>query len=71
LENSNTIQTDIFYKRNLISVDEDDNKFVDTYISSNSDYLVTNNHHFNSLKSISFPKINVINLNEYFNLFEV
>ena len=30
LENSNTVQTDIFYKWNLITSDPDDNKFVDT-----------------------------------------
>lgn len=68
LENGNTIQTDIFYKWNLINSDVDDNKFVDTAISSNSEYLVTSDRHFNVLKSISFPKINVISLDDFLSL---
>ena len=45
-----------YYKFNLLK-DEDDNKFVDCYISSNSNVLVTHDSDFNSLKNIDFPKV--------------
>ncbi len=50
---------------NLIEADKDDNKFIDCAIASNADYIVTNDKHFNILKSIEFPKINVINFEEF------
>lgn len=53
---------DVFFRFNLISFDEDDNKFVDCAVASNADYLVTNDSHFAILKHISFPRISVINL---------
>lgn len=52
----------IYYKWNLIEVDKDDNKFVDAYIVGGSDYLVTNDKHFNVLKTIDFPAVNIISL---------
>jgi uncharacterized protein len=64
LENTNSIFTDIFYRWNLIQMDFDDNKFVDTAISSNSNYIITNDSHFKILKSLDFPIVNVINLDE-------
>lgn len=37
-----------FYHFNLITVDPDDNKFVDCAISANAHYIVTNDHHYGS-----------------------
>jgi putative PIN family toxin of toxin-antitoxin system len=51
-----------FYKWNLIFFDADDNKFVDCALNSGADYLITNDKHFNLLKSIEFPKIEVIDI---------
>ena len=69
LNNSNTIQIDrIFYKWNLISVDKDDNKFIDAYITGSSDYLVTNDKHFDVLQTIDFPSVNVISLKDFLQL---
>ena len=42
----NVIKTNIYYNWNLISVDPDDNKFVDCAVAVNADYLVTNDKHF-------------------------
>ena len=50
-----------FYHFNLITVDPDDNKFVDCAISANAHYIVTNDHHYDVLKDIDFPKVNVVN----------
>jgi len=65
---SNVEKFDIYYNWKIITVDFDDNKFVDLAISSNSDYLVTNDKHFNILQNIEFPKVNVISLDNFLEL---
>jgi putative PIN family toxin of toxin-antitoxin system len=55
----------IFYKWYLIDRDKDDNKFADLYIAANGDYLVTNDTHFNEVKMLRFPPINVVTLEEF------
>ena len=45
LEASNVISVSTYYNWNLITIDSDDNKFSDAYISGNADYLVTNDSH--------------------------
>jgi putative PIN family toxin of toxin-antitoxin system len=57
----NTEYVTPYYRFNLITKDYDDNKFVDCCISSNASYIVTNDHHFDVLKGIKFPRVNVIN----------
>ena len=57
-----------YYKFNLITADVDDNKFVDCAIASQSDYLVTNDKHFDVLKEIPFPKVNVISASNFLNI---
>jgi len=61
----NVIKTDTYYKWNLITADPDDNKFVDCALNAGADYLVTNDRHFNILKSIDFPPIEVIDLETF------
>jgi len=56
------------YKYNLIPNDQDDNKFVDCYLASESDYLVTNDRHFNKLKKLKHPKINILSIDEFYEL---
>jgi putative PIN family toxin of toxin-antitoxin system len=71
LKQPNSIHTEIFYRWGLIHVDYDDNKFVDTAISSISDYVVTVDGHFKILKDIPFPKVIVLNLNEFLEIIEI
>lgn len=59
-----------FFKWNLISKDESDNKFVDCAIIGGADYIVTNDKHFNTLKQIDFPKVNVISIDEFIKILE-
>ena len=54
-----------FYHFNLIIVDPDDNKFVDCAISANAHYIVTNDHHYDVLKDIDFPKVNIVNIQQF------
>ena len=63
LDNVNQIQ--IYFNFNLIKNDPDDNKFVDCAISSNADFLLTNDRDFNILKKTAFPKVNVVNIEEF------
>lgn len=56
----NVVFVTVYFRWNLIAADADDNKFSDCAVAGNADYLVTNDAHFNVLKSISFPKIEVI-----------
>jgi uncharacterized protein len=65
LKQRNTIQTEIYYRWGLITTDFDDNKFLDTAISANADYLVTLDRHFSVIKSIPFPKVEIISLEEF------
>ena len=41
----------------LIENDPDDNKFVDAAIAANADCIITNDRHFNSLKTKEFPSV--------------
>jgi len=64
----NVIRIEPFFKWNLISQDPDDNKFVDSAISGSADYLVTNDKHFDGLKKIGFPKVEVIRAEDFLQL---
>jgi putative PIN family toxin of toxin-antitoxin system len=60
----NVFYSRIFFRWSLIS-DPDDNKFVDCYVASGAHYLITHDSHFSVLKSIVFPKVNVVSLEEF------
>ncbi len=61
----NVVLVTPFFKWNLITDDSDDNKFVDCYLISNSNVLVSNDKHFRCLKSIDFPTINTTNIDKF------
>lgn len=41
----------------LITDDPDDDKFVDAYVASNADMIITNDRHYKVLEKIKFPPI--------------
>ena len=53
-----------YYKFGLLN-DEDDNKFVDCAIASNADFIVSHDRDFNVLQQIDFPKVLVINSDQF------
>ena len=57
-----------YFHFNLITIDPDDNKFVDCAIASNAKFIVSNDRHYNVLKDIPYPKIEVITIQEFLNL---
>ncbi|MCL2073606.1 MAG: putative toxin-antitoxin system toxin component, PIN family [Marinilabiliaceae bacterium] len=61
----NTLLITPFFKWNLITSDLDDNKFVDCALNAGADYIVTNDNHFNILKSLHFPPIKVVNIETF------
>ena len=65
LKSQNSIQITPHFKWDLIIVDPDDNKFVDCALNAGADYIVTDDRHFNILKSFDFPKIKVVNIETF------
>ena len=65
LRASNTLRVDAHFRFGLIVSDPDDNKFVDCAIQANAHYIVTNDHHYDVLRHIDFPKVGVIKLMDF------
>lgn len=59
-----------YFRWNLIVADPDDNKFADLAIAANADFLVTNDKHFNVLKTIDFPKLTVCKAEDFKTIIE-
>lgn len=53
-----------YFNFKLISADPDDNKFIDCALAANAKYVVTEDSHFEILKHIDFPKVNLISLDD-------
>jgi len=65
INRSNTRHIEVYYHFDLIKADKDDNKFVDCAIKATAKYIVSNDHHFDILKQIPFPKVEVIDINKF------
>lgn len=65
LERKNVKLITPFYNWNLITADPDDNKFVDCAIAANAKFIVTEDHHFDILRNVPFPKVNVISIDSF------
>jgi len=68
LEAPNVLSIRTHYRWNMIVAYPDDNKFTDAYINGNADYLITNDAHFNAVKNVEFPKINILSPDEFIKL---
>lgn len=65
LNRPNVIKVTPTFFFNLIVADPDDNKFVDCAICGTAELIVTNDAHFNVLKTIEFPVVDVKNIREF------
>jgi uncharacterized protein len=65
MESENVEYLEPYYKWQLIEADKDDNKFVDCAISGNALFIVSNDKHFNILKEIDFPKVEVVKVDDF------
>lgn len=66
LANVNMVQPS--YRWRLIETDLDDNKYCDCAIAGQADFIVTEDKHFNILKSIPFPAIDTVNTDQFIQL---
>ena len=71
LNSENVVFAHPTFRFNLITADPDDNKFVDCAIVANADYIVSQDKHFNVLKKIDFPKVNIINIDTFSNMISI
>ena len=61
-----TYYRESYFRFHLLSdIDKDDDKFVDCAITSGADYIVTEDSHFNHIKTIPFPQLNILTLDEF------
>ena len=65
LNRPNVIKVTPTFFFNLIVADPDDNKFVDCAICGTAELIVTNDAHFNVLKAIEFPVVDVKSIQEF------
>ena len=61
-------RVETFFRYNLIQADKDDNKFVDCALACNAKYIVTEDSHFDVLKEIDFPKVDIICLKDFISI---
>lgn len=64
----NVRKLDPHFRFRMIKADEDDNKFVDCAIVANAGYIVTEDHHFDVLREIKFPAVNIIGIEDFVRL---
>jgi len=65
INRTNLIRVTPTWHFNLIEVDPDDNKFVDCAVCGQAEFLISNDRHYNILKSIFFPQLNVVKIQDF------
>ena len=61
----NTLKISPTFRFLLIKADPDDDKFVDCAVAGNADFIVSHDNHFNILKTIDFPVVEVLTIEEF------
>ena len=67
-ESPDVVVQQVYYNWKAIEADPDDNKFFDIAVAANADFLITNDHHFDVAKNLSFPNINIISSEDFLSL---
>ncbi|RKR85077.1 putative PIN family toxin of toxin-antitoxin system [Mucilaginibacter gracilis] len=49
----------------LVENDKDDNKFVDCYVASQADFIISNDRHLHQIKNNQFPHISILRYEEF------
>lgn len=65
INRTNLVRVNPTWHFNLITLDPDDNKFVDCAVCGQAEYLISNDRHYNILKEIYFPQLNLIRLQDF------
>lgn len=53
-----------YFHFHLIVADPDDDKFVDCAIAGNAKFIVTDDSHYDVLRTIDFPKVDIVRLDD-------
>ena len=64
----NLHKVEVYFEWKLIDKDPDDNKYVDAAVVGSVDFIVSNDQHFKILNSVDFPKVNVIDIDQFLSL---
>lgn len=64
VNNPYTLFVTPYFHFDLIKTDPDDNKFVDCAIAGNARFIVTEDRHYDILKEIDFPKVDLVKLDD-------
>lgn len=67
-ESPHVILQQVYYNWRAIEEDADDNKFFDIAVAGNADFLVTNDHHFDIVKTLPFPRVNIISSDKFLSI---
>ena len=68
LQLPHVVQVAPAYRYHLIAADADDNKFVDCAIAANAKCIVTNDVHFQTLRKVPFPKVELVDIDVFMGL---
>lgn len=58
----------VHFNWKLIEKDEYDNKFIDAFVASGADWLISNDSTVINLNNNNFPPLNILTLEEFSNL---
>ncbi len=70
LELPNVVLIHPHYQWHLIQADQDDNKYCDCAIASQSSFIVSEDRHFDILRGIPFPSLSVVSIDEFLKLIQ-
>ncbi len=71
LNRKNVRKLEPSFEFHCIVADPDDDKFVDCAVAGNAKYIVSQDHHFNVLKQISFPHVEVVTIQQFLKELEI
>ena len=68
LNRNNLVRVNPTWHFDLITEDPDDNKFVDCAVCGQAEYIVSNDRHYEILKSVFFPQLNIVKIQDFIRL---
>lgn len=54
-----------YYNFHVITNDPDDDKFVDCSVAAGAYFLVSQDHHYDILRTLAFPPVNLIGIDDF------
>lgn len=65
INRTNLVRVNPTWHFDIIVEDPDDNKFVDCALCGQAEYLISNDRHYNILKSVSFPQLSLVKIQDF------